>query len=90
VTINRIYKLVLVLSISLQLSMFFIGATVSLFLDQLFNGWAGHLAGHSTLYKIGFIITWVVCVLSRNYSITFNNASLIPVINPLVDAGRPK
>ncbi|KAJ7923081.1 hypothetical protein B0H13DRAFT_1981617 [Mycena leptocephala] len=60
--INRIYKLVLVLSISLQLSMFFIGATVSLFLDQLFNGWAGHLAGHSTLYKIGFIITWVLLI----------------------------
>jgi hypothetical protein len=64
VTINRVYKLVLLLSITLQLSLFFMGVTVSLFLDQLFNGWAGHLAWNATLYKIGFIITGVV----RNHS----------------------
>ncbi|KAJ7275458.1 hypothetical protein B0H12DRAFT_1207933 [Mycena haematopus] len=61
-TINRIYKLVLLLSITLQLSLFFMGATVSLFLDQLFNGWAGHLAWYSSLYKIMFIITGVLLI----------------------------
>ncbi|KAJ6580657.1 hypothetical protein B0H19DRAFT_1328711 [Mycena capillaripes] len=58
-TIGRVYKLVLTLSIVLQLSLFFMGATVSLFLDQLFNGLAGRLAWHPLLYKINFIITGV-------------------------------
>ncbi|KAJ6626849.1 hypothetical protein B0H10DRAFT_1996874 [Mycena sp. CBHHK59/15] len=61
-TINRIYKLVLVLSITLQLSLFFMGATVSLFLDQLFNGWAGQLAWYSMLYKVMFVITGVLLI----------------------------
>jgi len=61
-TINRIYKLVLVLSITLQLSLFFMGATVSLFLDQLFNGWVGHLAWYNLLYKVMFIITAVLLI----------------------------
>jgi len=61
-TINRVYKLVLTLSIVLQLSLFFMGATVSLFLDQLFNGWAGRLAWHPELYKVNFIITGVLLI----------------------------
>jgi len=61
-TINRVYKLVLLLSITLQLSLFFMGATVSLFLDQLFNGWAGRLAWYATLYKIMFILTGVLLI----------------------------
>jgi hypothetical protein len=61
-TINRVYKLVLLLSIVLQLSLFFMGATVSLFLDQLFNGWAGQLAWYSTLYKVMFIIVGVLLI----------------------------
>ncbi|KAJ6574679.1 hypothetical protein B0H19DRAFT_933287 [Mycena capillaripes] len=61
-TINRVYKLVLTFSIVLQLSLFFMGATVSLFLDQLFNGWAGRLAWHPLLYKINFITTGVLLI----------------------------
>ncbi|KAJ7042664.1 hypothetical protein C8F04DRAFT_1076686 [Mycena alexandri] len=61
-TINRVYKLVLLLSITLQLSLFFMGVAVSLFLDQLFNGWIGHLAWYSLLYKIGFCITGVFLI----------------------------
>ncbi|KAJ7102343.1 hypothetical protein B0H15DRAFT_985164, partial [Mycena belliarum] len=61
-TINRIYKLVLVLSITLQLSLFFMGVTVSLFLDQLFNGWVGHLAWFNSIYKVMFLITAVLLV----------------------------
>ncbi|KAJ6604213.1 hypothetical protein DFH09DRAFT_967420 [Mycena vulgaris] len=60
--INRIYKLVLLLSITLQLSMFFMGATVSLFIDQLLNGWAGQHAWFSTLYKVMFILTGVLLI----------------------------
>ncbi|KAJ7770883.1 hypothetical protein DFH07DRAFT_805539 [Mycena maculata] len=61
-TINRVYKLVLVLSITLQLSLFFMGVTVTLFLDQLFNGWAGHLAWYSEVYKVMFVITGVLLI----------------------------
>jgi hypothetical protein len=66
VSINRIYKLVLVLSIVLQLSLFFMGATVSLFLDQLFNGWAGQLAWYRSLYKVMFIVTGLVRGFRKN------------------------
>jgi hypothetical protein len=61
-TINRVYKLVLLFSITLQLSLFFMGATVSLFLDQLINGWIGHLAWYGTLYKVMFIIVGVMLI----------------------------
>ncbi|KAJ7693611.1 hypothetical protein B0H17DRAFT_1168805 [Mycena rosella] len=60
--INRVYKLVLVLSITLQLSLFFMGVTVSLFLDQLFNGLVGQHAWYSMLYKVMFIITAMLLI----------------------------
>lgn len=60
--INRVYKLVLFFSIVLQLGLFFMGATVSLFLDQLINGWVGHLAWFGSLYKIMFIITGLLLI----------------------------
>jgi len=50
-TINRVYKIVLTLSITIQLSMFFMAATVGLWIDQLFNGSIGQLASLSNLYK---------------------------------------
>ncbi|KAJ7293166.1 hypothetical protein C8J57DRAFT_1041078 [Mycena rebaudengoi] len=59
-TINRVYKLVLVFSITLQLALFFMGVAVSLFIDQLFNGWAGQLAWYSLLYKVMFIFVGVM------------------------------
>ncbi|CAK5265266.1 unnamed protein product [Mycena citricolor] len=61
-TINRVYKLVLLLSISMQLSFFFMGATLSLFVDQLFNGTAGHLAWYIKMYKVTFILTAVMLI----------------------------
>jgi len=61
-TINRIYKLVLLFSIVLQLGLFFMAATVSLFLDQLINGWAVHLAWYRLLYQVMFIITALLLV----------------------------
>lgn len=59
-TINRVYKIVLSLSIAIQLSLFFIAVTVGLWIDQLFNGAIGHLAAHKKLYEIMFIITLIV------------------------------
>ncbi|KAJ3853314.1 hypothetical protein EV368DRAFT_73556 [Lentinula lateritia] len=50
-TINRIYKLVLVLSIVLQLSFFFMGATVGLWIDSLINGVGAEHADHIVLYR---------------------------------------
>lgn len=48
---NRIYKLVLTLSITLQLGFFFMGAAVGLWLDNLFNGIAKDVAAFVVLYK---------------------------------------
>ncbi|KAE9410659.1 hypothetical protein BT96DRAFT_961456 [Gymnopus androsaceus JB14] len=56
-TINRIYKLVLVLSIVLQLSFFFMGATVALWIDSLLNGLGAAHGNHLTLYRVTSFVT---------------------------------
>jgi hypothetical protein len=56
-TINRIYKLVLVLSIVLQLSFFFMGATVALWIDSLINGVAAAHGEHIKLYQTTSFLT---------------------------------
>jgi len=61
-TINRIYKLVLILSIVLQLSLFFMAAAVGLWIDSLMNGVASVHADHRTLYRITSIATIVLLV----------------------------
>lgn len=43
IAISRVYKLVLVLSIVIQISLFFMVVAISLWLDQLCNGNIGHL-----------------------------------------------
>lgn len=60
--INRIYKLVLSLSIVLQLSFFFIAATVGLWLDNLINGIASQVAWYVPLYKATSVVTLVLLV----------------------------
>ena len=62
-TINRVYMLVLVLSIAIQLSLFFIIASIGLWIDQLYNGAVGQLATLSSVYK-GVLIT--VLLVSHN------------------------
>lgn len=59
-TINRVYQIVLVLSIALQLCLYFIIVTVSLWLDQLFNTAVAKMTTFDKLYKITSIITLVV------------------------------
>jgi hypothetical protein len=61
-TINRVYKLVLTLSITIQLSLFFMATTVGLWIDQLFNGAIARLAILSTVYKVAFTITLVLLI----------------------------
>lgn len=59
-TINRVYKLVLILSIAIQLSLFFMVATVGLWIDQLWNGQIAHLAERAYVYKPVFIVVLIV------------------------------
>ncbi|KAK0456411.1 hypothetical protein EV421DRAFT_1752315 [Armillaria borealis] len=65
-TMNRVYKLVLLLSITLQLSFFFMGATISLWIDNLFNGVAAQVAWYVAFYKATsfvteiFLIPWIM------------------------------
>ncbi|KAI0004096.1 hypothetical protein BJV74DRAFT_423884 [Russula compacta] len=55
-TINRIYKLVLTLSIVIQLSLFFVILAVILWLDQIYNGAIGVMATQSNVYQAFLMI----------------------------------
>ncbi len=59
-TINRIYKLVLILSTVIQLSLFFVVTAVTIWLDQLINGAIGVMARKSNL--IHAMLTLVIVV----------------------------
>lgn len=61
-TINRMYKLVLVMSITLQLSMFFMGITVGLWIDNLINGVASKQATFIALYKATAFATMILLI----------------------------
>ena len=61
--INRIYRCVLVLCITIQLALFFMAAAVGLWIDQLFNGVAGQVAWHNTAWKAAFIAVLVVSIV---------------------------
>jgi hypothetical protein len=54
------YKLVLVLSITIQLSFFFVAVTVSLWLDRLVNYFIGDLVDLRKVYLASCIITLIV------------------------------
>jgi len=60
-TINRIYKLVLTLSIVIQLSFFFVVAAVVLWLDQLINGAIGTMATQSNVYEA--VLVFIIILL---------------------------
>jgi hypothetical protein len=61
-TINRIYRLVLFLSITIQLSLFFMVVTVSLWVDQLMNNIIGDLGDFQKLFKVTSFITLALLV----------------------------
>lgn len=58
--INRVYKLVLCMSIILQLSLFFIVTSMALWIDQLYNGFVGVFARHGNIYRITDLVTFLV------------------------------
>lgn len=74
-TINRIYKIVLTLSITIQLSLFFMVVTVSLWIDQLLNSAIGDVATFTVLYKVSSFITLAVSQLPLP---TFASPNAIP------------
>ncbi|KAL5535245.1 hypothetical protein ACEPAF_3339 [Sanghuangporus sanghuang] len=61
-TINRVYKLVLTLSIAIQLSLFFIVVSIALWLDSLCNGVVGRLSKNPTLFK-GLTVAVIVLLI---------------------------
>lgn len=58
--INRIYRLMLVLSIAIQLCLFFIAVTVSLWIDRLLNRPTGELTWIWVLYVVSSAVTLAV------------------------------
>jgi len=60
--INRVYRLVLVLSVVIQLSFFFMVTTVSLWIDQLVNSPIGDLATFRKLYLATSAITLILLI----------------------------
>ena len=60
IAISRIYKLVLLLSVTIQLSLFFMVVSVALWLDQLWNGAIGHLS--NAHYQPALVIVLILMV----------------------------
>ncbi|TFK93548.1 hypothetical protein K466DRAFT_100398 [Polyporus arcularius HHB13444] len=64
-TINRVYNLVLMMSISIQLSLFFVGASAALWIDQVSNGNIGRLTQEPHVFKavmitvLALLIPWL-------------------------------
>ncbi|TCD70634.1 hypothetical protein EIP91_002353 [Steccherinum ochraceum] len=59
-TINRVYNVVLVLSIVIQLSGFFIAVSGGLWIDQVFNGEIGRFTTRPSFFKALMIIVLVL------------------------------
>ncbi|CCM00316.1 uncharacterized protein FIBRA_02346 [Fibroporia radiculosa] len=63
--INRVYTIVLFLSIVIQLTLFLIALSCGLWIDQLMNGTIGHLTQYSAIFKgvdivlLIFLIPWL-------------------------------
>jgi hypothetical protein len=57
---RRVYRNVLLLSIIIQLSVFFMCTIAILWIDELFNGSIGLLAKLATLHKVVFITILIV------------------------------
>ncbi|KAI8995420.1 hypothetical protein BD414DRAFT_534588 [Trametes punicea] len=60
--INRVYNLVLMLSIAIQLALFFVGASAALWLDQVYSGNIGRLTRHPLFFKVVMIAVLILLV----------------------------
>jgi len=58
-TIKRVYTYVLVLSINIQLALFFIVTSFGIWIDQLCNGPIGRMARHPMLYRTLIIVACI-------------------------------
>ncbi|KAG8885494.1 hypothetical protein FRB97_000818 [Tulasnella sp. 331] len=59
--VNNIYRVVLVMAIMLQLSLFFILASVALWIDQLHSGAIGKFSSHGTIEMV--VMSVIICLL---------------------------
>ena len=50
-TISRAYRIILIFSITIQLSVFFVVVSVALWIDQVYNGDIGHLTQRAAMFK---------------------------------------
>lgn len=58
--VNTVYKLVLTLSVSLQLAGFFIFASTAIWIDKVSSGAISHVAIHLSLYRVAFVVTTIL------------------------------
>lgn len=61
-SVNKLYSIVLTLSIVIQLSLFFMAVTLATWVDQLANGSMAKLADYKTFYQIVFILTLITLI----------------------------
>ncbi|KAH9835844.1 uncharacterized protein C8Q71DRAFT_763703 [Rhodofomes roseus] len=61
-TINRIYNVVLLLSISIQVALFFIAVTAGLWIDQLINGYIACHTDHALAFKVVDVVVLAILV----------------------------
>ncbi|KAI0095272.1 hypothetical protein BDY19DRAFT_878706, partial [Irpex rosettiformis] len=61
-TISRAYRIILIFSITIQLSVFFVVVSVALWIDQVYNGDIGHLTKRAEMFK-GIMISILLLVL---------------------------
>ena len=59
-TINKVYNLVLMFSIAIQLSLFFVGASAALWIDQVYHGNIGRLTRDPKLFTGLMIVVLIV------------------------------
>lgn len=60
--IHRLYMLVLMLSITIQLCLFFMVVSLSLWIDQLWNGQIAKLATLAFVYKFVFVVVLILLI----------------------------
>lgn len=75
-SVNHMYKLVLGLSVVLQLSMFFIVSSIALWVEQISNGPAQAITKHTTAYQILYLVIIIV-------RISFTSTCLLSITSML-------